>query len=96
MQTHISKTAEIIFPVFYFITVSRSGHIALDTRTTNWKTLGIIHGLPEGLFLHFPGLWKTMKPPVRSADDRTPVPTTYIKIKIHYNNMWPILSLKTS
>jgi hypothetical protein len=83
MQTRILKTAEIIFPVFYFITVSRSGHIASDTSKTNWKAFGIIHGLPEGLFLHFPGLWKTMKPQVRSADDPTPVPTIHIKIEIH-------------
>jgi len=73
MQTHISETAEIIFPVLYFMPVSRSGHIASDTRTTNWKALGINHGLPEGLFLHFPGLWNTMKPQVKSADDPTPV-----------------------
>lgn len=55
------------------MTVSRSGHIASDTGTTNWKALGIIHDLPEGLFLHFLGLQKTMKPQVRSADDPTPV-----------------------
>jgi hypothetical protein len=71
MHTHISETVEIIFPVFYCMTVGRSGRIASDTWTTNWKELGIIHGLPEEISLHFPGLQKTMKPQVRSADDPT-------------------------
>ena len=54
------------------MTVSRSGHIASDTRTTNWKEFGIIHGLHKRLSLHFSG--QTMEhyeTPVRSADDST-------------------------